>query len=263
MLAARCGAEEPAAAGDSKHSLRENLARGESTVATYRVGWCLPLILMPSGTRSWSRGCSFSHICSFGHRPDRWPSEGCTRARRGCRATTSRTLPLSFGIRPGDTQRTSPSRRASPADRRAGTLQVVCRICLAPKGAVGRRARSPSPAIPPRTATGCPTPLHGRADTVHALATRRRGDAPPPRHTQAALRKTEQHAVICGAPLTTIRPSGGRSGGRICDIAPCRLADLQLLMSLRGSSRWTPVAGPLWAASAPRAAALCAASGGV
>lgn len=187
--------------GDSKHSLRQNLARGESTVATYRVGWCLPLILMPSGTRSWSRGCSVSHICSFGHRPDRWPSEGCTRARRGCRATTSRTLPLSFGIRPGDTQRTSPSRRASPADRRAGTLQVVCRICLAPKGVVGRRARSPSPAIPPRTATGCPTPLHGCADTVHDRATRRRSDAPPPRHTQAALRKTEQHAIICGVPL--------------------------------------------------------------
>jgi hypothetical protein len=193
--------------GDSKHSLRQNLARGESTVATYRVGWCLPFLPMPSNTRSWSRGCSVSHICSFGHRPDRWPSEGCTRARRGCRATTSRTLPLSFGIRPGDTQRTSPSRRASPADRRAGTLQVVCRICLAPKGVVGRRARSPSPAISPRTATGCPTPLHGCADTVHDRATRRRSDAPPPRHTQAALRKTEQHAVICGVPLTTIRPA--------------------------------------------------------
>lgn len=187
--------------GDSKHSLRQNLARGESTVATYRVGWCLPFLPMPSNTRSWSRGCSVSHICSFGHRPDRWPSEGCTRARRGCRATTSRTLPLSFGIRPGDTQRTSPSRRASPADRRAGTLQVVCRICLAPKGVVGRRARSPSPALPPRMATGCPTPLHGCADTVHDRATRRRSDAPPPRHTQAALRKTEQHAVICGVPL--------------------------------------------------------------
>ena len=131
--------------------------------------------------------------------------EGAIEQKRDGRPRRSCPGWLRAGIRPGDTQRTSPSHRADASEPCAHTIQSVCRILVVPKGTDRAALALPSPPTPPRTATDQPPPRRRCAPMARLHAVRWRGDALPPGGIQPATCKTEQQAPISAVRLFRIR----------------------------------------------------------